>query len=109
MIDRRGLHKALQMTENVAAFIAVFAAIVWVAGIRRVPVRVVRLLRYLFARQPVGERTRAYAPAQGVEQEDDENGNDEFLNRDSHGGHYTILDQGWPADGSLNPSDKYDN
>lgn len=43
MIDGGGLYEALQMTENVAAFIAVLAAIVRVAGIGRVAVRLDRL------------------------------------------------------------------
>lgn len=89
MIDRGCLDQALQMTENVAAFIAVLAAIVRVPGIRRVAVRVVRLLRNLFTRQPVGKRHRAHAPAQDIEHEHDEGGNDKFLNRDAHDAHHT--------------------
>ena len=40
MIYRGGLYEALQMSEDVAALIAVLAAIVWELGIGRVAVRV---------------------------------------------------------------------
>lgn len=79
------------MTENVTAFIAMLAGIVRKAGIGRIAVRVVQLLRYLFACHPIGECNRAHAPAQGIEQEDDEYGNDDLLNGDVHDAHYIIV------------------
>lgn len=91
MINGRCLYKTLQMTEYVAAFIAVLAAIIREAGIGRIAVHVIRLLQYLFVCHPISERNRAHAPAQGVEHEYYENRNNEFLNGNAHYAHYIII------------------
>ena len=79
------------MTEDVATFIAVFAAIVRKARIGRIVARVVHWLRYLFTCHPIGERNRAHTPAQGIEHEEDKHGYDDLLNGNAHGRYYTLF------------------